>query len=52
MHYLIKENGANQTEVLADLSPNSVGQKLSMAMEHLGELACFEIKACDGHLNF
>jgi arginine-tRNA-protein transferase len=49
---LPKENGANQTEVLADLSPNSVAEKLSMAMERLGELAGFEVKACNGHLNF
>jgi arginyl-tRNA---protein transferase len=45
-------NGASQTEVLVDLSPNSVAEKLSMAMEHLGELAGFEVKACNGHLNF
>ncbi|XP_021303425.1 arginyl-tRNA--protein transferase 2 isoform X2 [Sorghum bicolor] len=49
---LPKENGANQNEVLADLSPNSVAEKLSMAMERLGQLAGFEVKACNGHLNF
>ncbi|CAN6350847.1 unnamed protein product [Urochloa humidicola] len=49
---LPKENGANQTEVLADLSPNSVAEKLAMAMEPLGGLAGFEVKACNGHLNF
>ncbi|OEL24443.1 Arginyl-tRNA--protein transferase 2, partial [Dichanthelium oligosanthes] len=49
---LPKENGANQTEVLADLSPNSVAEKLAMTMEHHGGLAGFEVKACNGHLNF
>ncbi|AQK93468.1 Arginyl-tRNA--protein transferase 1 [Zea mays] len=49
---LPKENGATQTEVPADLSPNSVAEKLSVAMERLGELAGFEVKACNGHLNF
>ncbi|WVZ98771.1 hypothetical protein U9M48_044162 [Paspalum notatum var. saurae] len=49
---LPKENGANQTEALSDLSPNSVAEKLAMAMERHGELAGFEVKACNGHLNF
>ncbi|CAL4908463.1 unnamed protein product [Urochloa decumbens] len=49
---LPKENGANQTEVLADLSPNSVAEKLAMTMESLGGLDGFELKACNGHLNF
>ncbi|XP_062231518.1 arginyl-tRNA--protein transferase 2-like [Phragmites australis] len=47
-----KEKGTNQTEVLADLSPNYVAEKLAMTMERLGELADFEVKACNGHLNF
>jgi arginine-tRNA-protein transferase len=49
---LPKEKNANQTEVLADLSPNSVAEKLVMTMERLGGLAGFEVKACNGHLNF
>jgi len=49
---LPKEKSANQTEVLADLSPNSVAEKLVTTMGHLGELAGFEVKACNGHLNF
>jgi arginine-tRNA-protein transferase len=49
---LPKENGPNQTEVLADLSPNSVAEKLAMTMERLGGLSGFEVKACNGHLNF
>lgn len=49
---LPKENGAKQTEVLSDLSPNTVAEKLSMTMERDGQLAGFEVKACNGHLNF
>ncbi|KAF8779354.1 hypothetical protein HU200_002619 [Digitaria exilis] len=49
---LPKENGANQTDALADLSPNSVAEKLAMTMERLGKLDGFEVKACNGHLNF
>jgi arginine-tRNA-protein transferase len=49
---LLKENGSDQNALLADLSPNSVAEKLAVTMERLGELAGFEVKACNGHLNF
>ncbi|KAL6841465.1 hypothetical protein ACP4OV_028608 [Aristida adscensionis] len=49
---LPKEKGANQNEALADLSPNSVAEKLAMTVERLGELSGFAVKACNGHLNF
>ncbi|TVU19621.1 hypothetical protein EJB05_35781 [Eragrostis curvula] len=49
---LPKEKGSDQSALLGDLSPNSVAEKLAMTMERLGELAGFEVKACNGHLNF
>jgi arginyl-tRNA---protein transferase len=49
---LVKEKGSDQSALLADLSPNSVAEKLAMTMERLGELAGFEVKACNGYLNF
>ncbi|KAL6619145.1 hypothetical protein ACP70R_034284 [Stipagrostis hirtigluma subsp. patula] len=49
---LPKEKGVTQNEALADLSPNSVAEKLAITLERLGELAGFAVKACNGHLNF
>ncbi|KQK05989.1 arginyl-tRNA--protein transferase 2 isoform X2 [Brachypodium distachyon] len=38
--------------VLGDLSPNYIAEKLVSTMEHDGAIAGFEVKACNGHLNF
>uniref|UniRef100_A0A0D9WH45 Arginyl-tRNA--protein transferase n=1 Tax=Leersia perrieri TaxID=77586 RepID=A0A0D9WH45_9ORYZ len=49
---LPKEKGSNHSEVLADISPNSIAEKLAMTMEHHGDIAGLAVKACNGHLNF
>jgi arginyl-tRNA---protein transferase len=49
---LLKEKGSDQSALLADLSQNSVAEKLAMTMNRIGELVGFEVKACNGHLNF
>ncbi|KAF0927475.1 hypothetical protein E2562_033551 [Oryza meyeriana var. granulata] len=49
---LPKEKDANQSEVGADISPNSIAEKLAMTMERHGDIAGLSVKACNGHLNF
>uniref|UniRef100_A0A0E0PN80 Arginyl-tRNA--protein transferase n=2 Tax=Oryza TaxID=4527 RepID=A0A0E0PN80_ORYRU len=49
---LPKEKDANHNEVVADISPNSIAEKLAMTMECHGDIAGLAVKACNGHLNF
>ncbi|KAL5203185.1 hypothetical protein ABZP36_014137 [Zizania latifolia] len=51
-HALPKEKDANPSDVLADISPNSIAEKLAMTMERHGDIAGLAVKACNGHLNF
>ncbi|XP_006654483.2 arginyl-tRNA--protein transferase 2-like isoform X2 [Oryza brachyantha] len=49
---LPKEKDTYHSEVLADMSPNSIAEKLAMTMEQHGSIAGLSVKACNGHLNF
>ncbi|KAG8068476.1 hypothetical protein GUJ93_ZPchr0005g15694 [Zizania palustris] len=49
---LPKEKDATPSEVLADNSPNSIAEKLSMTMERHGDIVGLAVKACNGFLNF
>ncbi|GJN14558.1 hypothetical protein PR202_gb01401 [Eleusine coracana subsp. coracana] len=49
---LHKEKDSDQSALVADISPNSVAEKLAITMKRLGGLDGFEVKACNGHLNF
>ncbi|KAL5230696.1 hypothetical protein ABZP36_029472 [Zizania latifolia] len=49
---LPREKDANHSEVLADISPNSIAEKLAMTMECHGDIADLAVKSCNGHLNF